>query len=259
MTESLAQSPFRTGRLSHTGLHRTANEDSLLARPEHGLWAVADGMGGHDYGAFASAAVVHALDCVQAAADLDSLVRRCLAGLAEANHEIRSYAAARGAPVVGTTVAVLMAAGGRYACLWCGDSRIYRLRREAIEQLSHDHTEVQDMVDRGLVTPEQAKTWPNRNALTRAIGVVDEPQVDIARGALVANDIFVLCSDGLTTHVADEEILSLAARRSAASGCEALVDLALERGGRDNVTVIVVQYAPDGTRRAPGHLPVAQG
>jgi protein phosphatase len=242
-------SAYRTGALTHTGNVRRANEDSLLARPDIGLWAVSDGMGGHEAGAFASAAIVEALSACRQRPSAGALLRDCEDNLAAANARIRACPAALAGATVGATVAVLLTFGEHYACLWCGDSRVYLVRDGAIRQLSRDHSEVQELVDQGALTPEEARTWPGRNVLTRAVGVFDEAETEMTEGRLESGDIFVLCSDGLTTHVNDEEILRAVMRRAALGGCQDLIDLALERGGRDNVTVIVVHYRPDRTRR----------
>ena len=243
--------PFESGAVSHVGLVRTNNEDGVLARPAIGLWAVADGMGGHDAGEFASGAVIAALAALTHEQAHVDLVQACHDAIGQANAAIRRFSDQNGGTTVGTTAAILVAREDRIACLWCGDSRVYRIRRGAISQLSRDHTEVQDYIDRGLLTVEESHSWPGRNVLTRAIGVLDEPELEAYHDDLVGDDAFVICSDGLTGHVDDDEILKIAGRRPAASGCQELIDLALSRGGKDNVTVIVVQYRPDATRRMP--------
>jgi protein phosphatase len=239
---------FQTGAATHVGLVRRENEDSLAARPEAGLWAVSDGMGGHQAGAFASATIVEALSAIAPAPTCADLLNAVNDALERANGSIRHYASHNGASVVGATLAALLIFGKRFACVWCGDSRVYLIRDGKIILLTHDHSQVQDMIDQGALTEEEARSWPGRNVLTRAIGVFDAPETDLVEGGLLPDDIFVLCSDGLTGHVADGEILKIASRRPAASGCQDLIDLALERGGKDNVTVLVVQYKPDATR-----------
>lgn len=258
MFDPFPQASFLTGQQTHVGHVRAQNEDSLLARPEIGLWAVADGMGGHESGAYASATAMRALEAVAPDEDVEQLLWQCSDRVMAANVEIMDFSDRNGGGTVGTTVAVLVCAAGRFACLWCGDSRIYRIRHGAIEQVSRDHTEVQELVDHGVITREEARTWPGRNVLTRAIGVLDDPRPDVARGELHPNDLFVLCSDGLTGHVEDKEILAIAGRRTPESGCAELIDLALSRGGKDNVTVVVVQYRPDATRRMVGPLNLEQ-
>jgi protein phosphatase len=238
------------GAASHVGRVRSLNEDRFLVAPESGLFAVADGMGGHAAGDVASSAVVQALATIAPAASASDLLARMKAGIASANAEIQKVAQARGT-VVGTTLAALLIFAPHFACLWSGDSRIYRVRAGRIAQLSHDHTEVQSLLDRGVLTPEEASLWPGRNAITRAIGVQERPELELDHGLLEPGDVFILCSDGLTQHVADREILGLCVEAADAQGaCDALVALTLARGASDNVTVVAVRYLG-----APGAMP----
>jgi protein phosphatase len=125
--------------------------------------------------------------------------------------------------------------------VWSGDSRIYRIRKSQIQQLSVDHTEVQQLVDEGKLTAEEARTWPGRNVITRAIGTYDSPELEIVHGTLELGDTFIICSDGLTQHVEDREILAVAASHPPQRACDLLVDLTLGRGATDNVTVVMVR------------------
>ncbi|MCI4678284.1 protein phosphatase 2C domain-containing protein [Rhodoblastus acidophilus] len=250
--------PFSSAAATHVGLVRERNEDSMIALPEVGLWAVADGMGGHQAGAYASACVTDALAKIEPAPDVEALARAGRERIVEANAQIFAFSRKVAGGVAGATVAALFAADRRVACLWCGDSRIYRVRDGAIEQLTHDHTELQEYIDRGALAREEADHWPNRNVLTRAIGVAETPQLDAAFGDLRPDDTFVVCSDGLTIHVSDAEIQSALRGRAARAGCDHLVELALSRGGKDNVSVIVVQFKPDATRPSPGRRAVRQ-
>lgn len=240
-----ASTLFETGSVSHPGRVRKANEDNLVLRPEFGIWAVADGMGGHENGALASATVAAALEAIGAAASAPELLARLEAGVLEANAELRRQIGARGGATMGSTLAVLLVHKLHFACVWSGDSRIYLVRDGTITQISRDHTEVQDMIDRGVMTPEEARHSPRRHIITHAIGVHEVPELDLENGEIADGDVFVLCSDGLTEHVADDEIL-LAVRDSAAqAACDALLALTLERGARDNVTVVIVRYHRD--------------
>ena len=123
-----------------------------------------------------------------------------------------------------------------FACVWAGDSRIYRIRQSKIEQLSVDHTEVQELVADGKLSEEEARPWPRRNVITRAIGTYDDLELELTNGTLDHGDIFVICSDGLTNHVEDREILALAKNNPPQRACDLLVELTLDRGGTDNVT-----------------------
>lgn len=242
---------FQTGAATHVGRVRTRNEDSLLARPEIGLWAVADGMGGHDAGDLASATVVDALRSVGRAQSAAHLLAQCERQLAQANSELVEISHARGA-MLGTTIAVLLVHGEHFAGVWAGDSRIYLVRDRAITLCSRDHTEAQDLVAEGHLTQAEARAWPRRNVITRAIGVRDAPELEIANGTLRSGDVFVLCTDGLTNHVEDHEILAVAARNTPQRACDNLIELTLSRGATDNATVIAVRYQPGSASRRRG-------
>lgn len=236
------QVAFETGAASDVGRVRAVNEDAFLSRPERGLWVVADGMGGHAGGRFASSVVVEALARTPPGRDLADLVQNVAASIGEANRRILAQAQDQGA-VIGATVAILLAQEREFACVWAGDSRIYLIRDGRIQQATRDHTEAQELIQQGVLTPEQAKTWPRRHVITRAIGVDDDPELELARGPLASGDVFVLCSDGLTGHVADEEILAAAIAHSPQTAAQALVDMTLARGAQDNVTVVIARRA----------------
>lgn len=237
--------PFETGAISHPGRVRSHNEDSLVTRPEFGLWAVADGMGGHENGAMASATVAAALDGIGAASSAADLLARLERSVLAANAELRRRAHEQAGATMGSTLAVLLVHGSHFACVWSGDSRIYLVRHGYITQISRDHTEAQDMLDRGLLSAEEARNWPRRHVITRAIGAHDLPSLDIDHGELEGGDTFVLCSDGLTGHVEDDEILRAASGADVQGACDALLALTLERGATDNVTVVIVRYHQD--------------
>jgi protein phosphatase len=241
-------SDFETGCVSHTGKVRKANEDNFILRPEFGLWAVADGMGGHENGALASATVVAALEGVGAAGSASDLLAMLEDSVLQANETLREEIRRRGA-TMGATLVVLLVHQRHFACVWSGDSRIYLVRAAQITQVSRDHTEVQDMVDRGVMTSDEARRSPRRHVITHAIGVHEMPELDIESGEIADGDVFILCSDGLTEHVADTEILQATEAGSAQAACDALLALTLERGARDNVTVIVVRYRQGATER----------
>jgi serine/threonine protein phosphatase PrpC len=235
---------FQSGASTHPGKVRSLNEDAYLVHPRSGLWAIADGMGGHDAGQLASSTIIETLRAIGPADSAADLLARCESGVVEANGALKRLATERGSAIVGATVAVLLTFEENYACVWSGDSRIYRIRDGTIAQLSRDHTEIQDLIETGLITAEEGRLSPRRNIVTRAIGVYDAPELEIEYGALAGDDIFVLCSDGLTAHVEDHEIYHCVVNRIAQEACNLLVELALERGGFDNITVIVVRYRP---------------
>jgi serine/threonine protein phosphatase PrpC len=126
--------------------------------------------------------------------------------------------------------------------VWAGDSRIYLYRRGQLFQLSRDHTEVQELLDRGAISPEEARTWPRRNVITRAIGVWEDLSLEMAHGQIQPDDKFLICSDGLIAHVSDDEIRDMLEGNPPEETCRSLIALTLARGGSDNVTVVVIHF-----------------
>jgi serine/threonine protein phosphatase PrpC len=246
----LSSYSFDAGSATHPGKVRSRNEDACLVRTDAGLWAVADGMGGHEAGDVASQLIVNALDSISEASSAVQLLEETESRIFLANQQIIDLSRQRGGAVIGSTVTVLLISEDHYACLWAGDSRLYIVQDNSIRQVSHDHTEVEEMLARGAVTAEEAKHWP-QNVITKAVGIQDNPELEIVTGAFAEHDVFVLCSDGLTKHVADEEILQLVSACGAQESSAALVDLAVERGGLDNVTVVVVRPIRKESSREP--------
>jgi protein phosphatase len=236
---------FHTGAATHIGKVRQRNEDSYLIRPEIGIWGVADGMGGHEAGDVASRIVIEELGSIGAPSSGADLLRECEERIAAANTRLKEIGDERGGVIVGATIAVLLAFDGHYACLWAGDSRIYVVRGSKIVQLSQDHTEVEELLVKGVISREEAMTWKARNAVTRAIGVYDQVELEIMSGPMENGDSFVICSDGLTRHVANDEILHCVDSGLSQEACDNLIALTLERGATDNVTVIVVRFQPE--------------
>lgn len=235
------QTLFETGAATHVGKVRNRNEDCYLTRPEAGIWAVADGMGGHDDGHLASQTVIEALKTIENPPSASELLSLCESRILDASATLHDIGRQRDV-TIGTTVVVLLVADDYFASLWCGDSRLYIIRDGGISQVTRDHSEVQELLTNGLITPEQALTWTGRNVITRAVGVVDNPELEITSAALGPGDVFVICSDGLTQHIADHEILLCVSENGSQQACDQLVALTLERGATDNVTVIVVRY-----------------
>jgi serine/threonine protein phosphatase PrpC len=244
---------FEAGAASDVGKVRQHNEDSFLLAARSGVWAVADGMGGHAAGDLASRLVVEELERIAPASSAAELLASCEARMLNANSRLKKIAQERGV-TIGTTVAVLLIHQEHYAGVWSGDSRIYRIRNFAIEQMSIDHTEAQQLVSEGRITAAEARSWPRRNVITRAIGVFDRPELEMTSGVLEPGDIFVICSDGLTGHVEDREILALATHNRPQRACDLLVALTLDRGATDNVTVVVVRFDPTAPATGPAGL-----
>ena len=237
MIDALA---FQTASVTNVGLARAHNEDDVLVRPDIGLWAVADGMGGYGGGDVASGAVVAALRTLAPSVTGAQLLAEFEQKIVRVNADLRAMAHARAGAILGATLVALMVHGAHFACVWCGDSRGYLLRSGKLSQVSRDHSEVQELIDRGLLRKEEAKIWPRRNVVTRALGATDEAELEIVDGPAYAGDRFLLCSDGLTTHVADDEIAALLTAVHPQTAVDDLLQLTLERGASDNVSIIVV-------------------
>jgi protein phosphatase len=226
------------------GRVRSRNEDSVAVDAGVGLLVVADGMGGHNAGDVASRmAIEGVISAMQGSTDEDD--QRLVAAVRQANEAI--YAAAGEdyeRSGMGTTVVAVWLRPTRLVVAHVGDSRLYRLRAGVIEALTRDHSQVQELVDRGILTPAQARVSTRRNFLSRALGTDADVEIDSASHAHAAGDVYLLCSDGLTNMVEDGEIVALvrdAASLSAAA--ESLVALANERGGRDNISVALARLA----------------
>ena len=233
---------------SHVGMVRVINEDACLALPERGLWAVADGMGGHEAGDIASQMVVETLQQIAPPAGWAEVREAVREVLCEVNQRLREESAQRYQNrTIGSTVVVLIAYETQCACLWVGDSRIYRLRDGQLQQLTRDHSHVQELVDQGLIAPEEAHRHPLANVITRAVGSADDLQIDEVVHPLHSGDLFLLCSDGLNKTVSDEEIARLLdhSDHNCQEAVKAFIHLALMRDANDNVTTVVVNIGDE--------------
>jgi serine/threonine protein phosphatase PrpC len=232
---------FEQAVRSHAGCRRKNNEDAFLCRPDVGLWAVADGMGGHAAGDVASALVIQQLANVTGTDSIAALQAATEAALAGANRDIYQLSRDEGR-TMGSTVVTLAVARDGFCVLWAGDSRAYLLRDGAVCPLTRDHSLVQQLVDSGDLTPEAALSHPNSNIITRAVGHV--PKLEIEHGAAAKpkpGDIFLLASDGLTRLLGEEEMAEAMATSDLESLADRWVETALERGAPDNVTFILVR------------------
>ena len=230
---------FESWAVTDVGRRRELNEDRFFVDVAAGVWAVADGMGGHDAGEIASGAIVEHLQSIGKPSSAPDLRARIEDRVAHANAEIQEISRSRGGATIGSTIAALLTYGSQYACLWAGDSRVYLLREGQIAQVSRDHTELQDLLDRGLIRPEEAATYPRRNVITNAIGVSETVTLDLVQGSIEPQDVFLICSDGLTAHVEEHEIGSMILGLTPRAACEVLLKTTLDRGATDNVTIVV--------------------
>lgn len=233
--------PIRSVGKSDPGLVRSHNEDSMLVDEENGLWLVFDGMGGHENGALASQTAVSAFDRFNMPNDFDTAVVSVADRVHEVNGVLADVAAKKGIERMGTTAVGLVVRSRSFATVWVGDSRAYIFRRGGLFQLTLDHTHVQELLDQGLLTPADAADHPMSHVLTRALGVETEVQVDIVQDEIEPGDRFLLCSDGLTGPVSDDELRELMAMPDITDSVDQMIARAHSRGAPDNVTAIVVE------------------
>jgi PPM family protein phosphatase len=245
--------------LSDVGRKRKGNEDALVLNPEQRLYVVADGMGGHAAGEVASKVAVDAIaefveltggnqeitwpfgldDSISYEGNrLKTAVRHANTRVIEATRESAEYEG------MATTVAAVLVDGDVANLAHVGDSRIYLFSNETIEQLTRDHSWVNEQIENGAISPEQARSHPLRNVVTRALGGRPDLVVDIQSRRMATGDMLLLCSDGLTTMVTDEDIARILreADGDVAKAANALVSEANERGGEDNITVVLLKF-----------------
>lgn len=227
--------------ISHAGKVRRHNEDSMLERPDIGLWVVADGMGGHAKGDVASQMIVESLKKVHEGTSLTRFIDDVEDRLIEVNERLLQKAKDGGRhQTIGSTVVVMIAYDRYCSYLWAGDSRLYRWRHGRLEQLTTDHSQVELYIEQGLMSREEATGHPHGNMITRAVGAAPELHLDTDVREMQAGDRYLLCSDGLPKHVSNREIENLLREGTAEQACKALIDLTLARGAQDNVTAIVI-------------------
>ncbi len=230
---------------SDVGRVRELNEDSYIADRELGLWLVADGMGGHRGGEVASAIASEAVvEAVRSGSSLSQAIQQAHDQVLEAGER------GQGSPNMGSTIVALRVENNRdYEVAWVGDSRAY-LWDGQLHQLSRDHSYVQWLVDRGEISAEQARLHPKSNVITQALGIRGQSiRVESLKGQLQKGEKILLCSDGLNGEVSDAEIARImGADVSEQSLVDRLIEAALQRGGRDNISVLVVSAATGGSR-----------
>ncbi|WP_455221379.1 PP2C family protein-serine/threonine phosphatase [Kaarinaea lacus] len=221
---------------------RHINEDAYLERSDIGLWVVADGMGGHHAGDVASSSIVEILDETQSREKLSDYVDEVEDRIITANNELVRLAKQHNDNrTIGSTVVAMIAVNGHCAVLWAGDSRAYRCRDQQCVQLTRDHSQVEEMVQQGLLLREEAEEHPASNVITRAVGAADNIYVDVDVNDAQPNDTYLLCSDGLNKHVSDTEISQFLQNENIEEIPQLLIKTTLERGAIDNVTVVVIR------------------
>jgi serine/threonine-protein phosphatase Stp1 len=234
---------FRSWSVTHPGAKRKHNEDAYVDRADLGLWAVADGAGGHAAGEVASGMIAEALEAVPSGLSASELLAEVRLAIERTHLALREEAARRGPDVVvASTVVVMLARGEHFACLWAGDSRAYLLRGGVFRQITRDHSLVQELVESGTIRPEDALNHPRSNVITRAVGAeLDDFILDKISDRLVPGDRFLLCSDGLCKSLSDDELGTLLGSLDSVP-LQALIDAALAANVSDNVTAVAVEF-----------------
>jgi type VI secretion system protein ImpM len=235
-----AQFKWHSAAATAVGNVRTHNEDSILDLPSVGLWAVADGMGGHMAGDTASRMVVEALSAMSRHERLSALVDEVEDRLLEVNGSL--HRSAGGSGLSGTTVTVLLALERHVLSFWAGDSRLYRSRKGALEQLTRDHSDTQEMLDDGFISSAELVGRAPSNVITRAIGGAEELFLDIELCEIRDCDRYLLCTDGLYKELAPEDLRRHLAARDPAKACQGLMRQALAGVCNDNISAIVVKF-----------------
>jgi serine/threonine protein phosphatase PrpC len=229
--------------LTHAGLRRNINEDAIVNLPDQGLWVVADGMGGHSKGDYASQAITRALEDLTIVKDQD--LSQYLLTVAHCVRSVNDHLVVRSTEldsgVIGATLAALVVDGCECGIIWVGDSRVYRLRDGIFKQLTVDHSFVNELIDQGNLSIEEASSHPDANAITRAVGASNDLKLDQKIETVLSGDRYLLCSDGLYRDVTDSNMQEA---MISSSTCEetrdCLLKLALDSGGKDNISLVVV-------------------
>lgn len=240
---AVAAFTWRSASATSQGNVRTHNEDALLELPAAGLWAVADGMGGHNAGDVASRMIVEALCGVTRRERPSQLLDDVEDRLCEVNERLYRTSLAGDGGVCGSTVAVLLAFGGYCLSVWAGDSRIYRSRGGVLSCITRDHTEVQAMVDEGVLDAAAADRHAAHNVITRAVGGGRDLYLDLELRELQHRDRYLLCSDGLYKELSDERLAAPLAANDPEGACRALLKQALAGVCSDNVSLVAVEFS----------------
>jgi type VI secretion system protein ImpM len=229
------------------GKHRKRNEDACLARPEIGLWAVADGMGGHSSGDIASKTVIDALGRLSSTGYIESYASCTMECLRSVNTNLLAMADNLGEDnIIGSTVVVMLAVGMRCAVIWAGDSRLYQYRSGALTQLTQDHSLITQLSEQGITSQQAPDAEMASNIVTRALGADPDLSFDMVTFEAETDDLYILCSDGLVKELSDQDIEKILQQEKSGKSAPQLIELALQRGARDNVTVVVAHATHTG-------------
>lgn len=226
------------------GKVRARNEDAFLDLPQRGLWAVADGMGGHQNGALASRLIVDELAELSAEGNLEQRLkqlRQCLHGLNRRFSQELTVTVGRADSVMGSTVVALLVEGDRAVCVWAGDSRCYLWRAGTLYQLSRDHSLAQRLIDEQQLSPKDAARQPGAHALTNAVGASEQMVLDILEFTVDLGDTLLLCSDGVYQGLSPQALGASLSRPATQLALQSLFEKALEGSARDNLTAVVIR------------------
>ena len=234
---------IRSWHATHAGTRRKHNEDTCVDRPDLGVWAVADGAGGHQAGELASGMIAEALEALPSKLSASELLGAVRASIGETHQKLRDEAERRGGnTMIASTLVVVIARGEHFACLWAGDSRAYLLRDGAMQQITRDHSLVQELIESGAIVEADAEKHPHANVITRAVGAdIDELVLDKVHGRLQSGDRFLLCSDGLCKTVPHDQLSALLASHDTKPASQSLIAAALALNVTDNVTAVTME------------------
>lgn len=244
---SLIALEIRESAATHVGLVRATNQDSYCCNSAAGVWVVADGMGGHYGGERASAAIIERISSLLKHGGFIEHVNATRKAIDDANHHVFEEAQAEGRQM-GSTVVALIIGEGHYAILWAGDSRAYLKRGDTFQRLTRDHSQAEELVEAGLLDREAVEGHPSSHILVRAIGVLPRVEIDEITGQTAEGDIFLLCSDGLHNLVNEAEMAKMIECEAFDRMSEQLVELGLERGAPDNITICLVSWGINANR-----------
>lgn len=231
---------IRYSATTHVGHKRKVNEDSILTLADQHIWVVSDGMGGHAGGDFASQAVVDSIAMIDPGLQPIQLMGELRASISRAHNAIQIESHNRGGATMGATIVTMLVSGHHFAAFWAGDSRLYRLQNGQIDLLTTDHSMVASLVLAGQMSWDEAEHHPQSNAVTRAVGVGDELELDKIRGEILPGDRFMLCSDGLTKYATFNMLERILSREPIETVADTLQQIALDGGGADNISIIVI-------------------
>jgi type VI secretion system protein ImpM len=233
---------------TNVGKHRKINEDAYLESPDIGLWAVADGMGGHSAGDVASQCVIDALGTLVATGNLDSFTAYTTECLHTVNTDLLEMAGDSGEDrIIGSTVVVMLAVGWRCASIWAGDSRLYQFRDGKLTQLTQDHSMTAELSLQDAPPGDASEAETASNIVTRALGAESDVTLDVITFDAQVGDRYLLCSDGLIKEVQHHEIEDILKQEACRESAQRLIELALQRDARDNITVVVAQAGQTGS------------